>query len=181
MLRPVVTESRDLAAQIAEQGPRAFGPVVRATQDRLYRVALRILGDPTEAEDAVQDAYVRAFDALSAGRYDERLRLDSWLVTIVSRVAIDLLRGRRVRQLALVRHDADLARGGDEAQLAAAYELGCWLDALVPDQRVVVVLKFMEGMTSAEVGGVLGISEGAVEQRIVRARAALRKRATNEA
>ncbi len=170
---------RAIAEWIATQGPGGFGPVVRSTQHRLYRVALRILADAADAEDAVQEAYLRAFDAICGGRYDERTRIEAWLVTIVSRVAIDALRSRKVRAL----ESESLPPGPPEMgedQLCALVELEQRLSDLSPEQRVLVVLKFMEGLTSAEVGDVLGISEGAVEQRLLRARATLKRRASYE-
>jgi RNA polymerase sigma-70 factor (ECF subfamily) len=140
-----------------------------------------MLGRASDAEDAVQDAFVRAYDALSMGRYDDRLRIDSWLMTIVTRVCLDSLRARKVRRPLVTEQNgeqlASLAAAGlGEDQALAVVELGEWLNELAPDQRAAVVLKFMEGMTSAEVAVVLGVSEGAVEQRILRARGTLRRR-----
>jgi RNA polymerase sigma-70 factor (ECF subfamily) len=62
-----------------------------------------------------------------------------------------------------------------DARLALA-QLGRWLDALPASQRAALVLKELEGWTSAETAEILGISEGSVEQRLVRARATLRER-----
>lgn len=171
--------TREIAERIAQHGALGFGPFVRATEDRLFRIALRILANQTDAEDALQEAYLRAYDALRTGRYDERLRMEAWLVTIVTHIAIDTLRARKRRPAA---DDAEpLSQEAlDEDQLAAIVELGRWVSELAPDQRAAVVLKFMEGMTSAEVAAILGISEGAVEQRLLRARAALKRREADE-
>jgi RNA polymerase sigma-70 factor, ECF subfamily len=174
-----VPSPREIAERIAAQGVSGFGPVVRATEARLYRIALRILADPADAEDAVQESYTRAYDALSRGRYDERLRVEAWLVTIVTRVSIDAQRSRK-RQPQGSDDEPRSQRTLTEDQLAAVVELGRWLSALAPDQRAAVVLKHMEGMTSAEVGAILGISEGAVEQRLLRAKAALKRREADE-
>ncbi len=174
-----MTGPREIAERIAAQGVAGFGPVVRATEARLYRVALRILGDATDAEDAVQESYTRAYDALSRGRYDEQLRVEAWLVTIVTRVAIDALRSRK-RQPPGSDDEPCSQRALSEDQLAAVVELGRWLSELGPEQRAAVVLKHMEGMTCAEVAVVLGISEGAVEQRLLRAKAALKRREADE-
>lgn len=166
-------EGRRLKEEIDSQGIAAFEPLVRAAAPRLYRVAVRITGSAADAEDAVQEAFARAFDALKAGRYDERLRMEAWLVTIVTRVCIDSLRARRENgELA----PEAAAVGLPEEQRLALVELSRWMEGLPPDQRAAVVLKFMEEMTSAEVAAALGVSEGAVEQRILRARAMLRKR-----
>lgn len=148
---------------------------LRACTPRLFRVAMRLLGRRAEAEDAVQEGSLRAYDAILSGRYDDRLAMESWLVAIVSRVAIDMLRRRKVRaetesgvDPASVRWDT-----ATDAQVGAAMELGRWLADLPVDQRAAVVLKYLEGMTSREAALVLGVSEGAIEQRLLRARARL--------
>lgn len=174
-----MTGPREIAERIAALGVAGFGPVVRATEARLFRIALRILADAADAEDAVQESYMRAFDALSRGRYDEQLRVEAWLVTIVTRVSIDTLRSRKRRPQASD-DEPHSQRALSEDQLAAVVELGRWLNELGPDQRAAVVLKYMEGMTSAEVAAILGVSEGAVEQRLLRAKAALKRREADE-
>ena len=182
-----MTGPREIAERVAAQGIVGFGPIVRATEARLYRIALRILANASDAEDAVQESYTRAYDALLRGRYDEQLRVEAWLVTIVTRVSIDALRSRK-RLPPSARHPAGSSsddepassRALSEDQLAAVMELGRWLNDLVPDQRAAVVLKYVEGMTSAEVASVLGVSEGAVEQRLLRAKAALKRREADE-
>ncbi len=169
-----MSSHKEIARRIAREGALGFEPIVRSTEKRLYRVALRILGRASDAEDAVQEAFMRAFDALLEGKYDERLRVEAWLVAIVSRVAIDVLRRRSVRDKADL--DYVSTTGLSEDTLTSVIEVGRWLEQLPPDQRAAVVLRFMEEMTNAEVAVALGVSEGAVEQRIIRARASLRRR-----
>jgi len=173
----------DAAARKAARGDRAaFTAIVAATTQRLHRLAARITGDPGEAEDALQDGYLRAFDALVAGRFDGRAGVETWLYRIIANASLDALRARKRRR-------ARLGDGGEEAdaaspmhspeQLAARAslrELDTWLAELPPDQRTAIVLKEIEGLSSNEVAAVMNSSVGAVEQRLVRARAALRKR-----
>lgn len=134
-----------------------------------------MLGQLAEAEDVVQDAYVKAFDALSAGKFDGRSRVETWLYRIVTRQAIDALRARKRRPKPTdvgldVATDAHLAI---ESRVALA-ELDAWLSVLPDDQRAALVLSTLEGLSNAEVARVMDCSEGAVEQRLVRARATLR-------
>lgn len=156
--------------------------MVRAMSPRLHRLALRILGRASDAEDAVQEAFVRAYGAIAGGRYEEQEKMEAWLCRIVTRVAIDALRARRSRPPAATEEEiAELAASGlGEDQAHAVLELSKLLDALAPEQRAAVVLRFVEGMTSAEVAAALETSEGAVEQRIIRARAALKKRSSED-
>lgn len=136
-----------------------------------------MMGNTADAEDVVQDAYVRAFKALSSGQFDGRSGVQTWLYRIVTNGCLDALRRRKVRPVAA----ADPPEGQFDGQLEADTrlalgELDRWLGDLNPDQRAVLVLKAIEGLTSPEIAEILECSEGAVEQRLVRARAALRQR-----
>lgn len=163
-------------------GTEALASVVKASSTRLFRVAMRLLANRAEAEDAVQAAFLRAHDAIRAGRYDEQARMEAWLIAIVTRVAMDMLRSRKVRAAAFSEADpSELSwPGATEEQIMTLIELDRWLGVLSPDQRAAVVLKELEGLTSAEVGLALGVSEGAIEQRLLRARAVLKRRMGNE-
>ena len=165
------------AAQVAAGDRAAFRASVEATSAQLYRLAARMMGSTGDAEDVLQDSYVRAFKALEAGRFDGRANVKSWLYRIVTNGCVDALRRRRVRPVATAEPPEGSFDGrvGAEARLGLA-ELDRWLAELSPEQRAVMILKAVEGMTSAEVAAVLDCSEGAVEQRLVRARAALRQR-----
>jgi len=161
----------------------AFRVLVATTTPKLLRVAARILGDLNEAEDVLQEAYLRAFDALSAGRFDEKSSVETWLYRIVANAALDALRARRRRRTnAEVDFGDDDASVNDEPRLLARralQELDGWLAALPNEQRTAIVLKELEGLSSNEVAAIMKCSVGAVEQRLVRARTALRQRSEN--
>ncbi|MBI4701814.1 MAG: RNA polymerase sigma factor [Deltaproteobacteria bacterium] len=168
------------AARVARGDRAAFRTVVELTSARLYRLAARIMGGAADAEDALQDAYLRAFQALSGQEFDGRASVSSWLYRIATNACLDALRRRRPRPAA-ERGEATIAREPSFDGLLAAEaraalrEIDRWLGELPPEQRAALVLKTMEEMTSAEIGELLGCSEGAVEQLLVRARAALRQ------
>jgi len=154
----------------------SFREVVVATAPSLFRLAARLMGNAQEAEDVLQESYARAWDAYARDRFEGRAQLDTWLYRIVTNCALDALRSRGRRRGA-VELDVEIAAEGPRTDVGAALsELSTWLDALPEDQRAAIVLKEMEGMTSVEIAGVLGCSEGAVEQKLVRARATLRGR-----
>lgn len=173
-----MTDSTKLLRKIEAEGLEAFAPVVRASSARLFRVALRLLANRAEAEDAVQEGCLRAYDAIRAGRYGERVKMEAWLITIVTRVALDMLRSRKLRDPGGEAIDSSqlVMSGATEEQIAAFIELERWLAGLPIEQRAAVVLKHLEGMTSAEVAEALGVSEGAIEQRLLRAHATLKRR-----
>ena len=167
----------DAARRVQRGDVSAFRIIVEATAARLVRLSARIMGSVTEAEDVVQEAYVKAYRALVDGRFDARSRVETWLHRIVVNSALDARRKRK--------HEAGNAASGDVAmggvggsaeEAVALRELAVWLDELPEDQRMALLLKSVEGMSSAEIAEVLGCSEGAVEQRLVRARATLKER-----
>lgn len=149
------------------------------TGDGLVRYAARLLGNAADAEDVVQESYVKAHRALSGGRFDGRASLKTWLYRIVTRTAIDHKRSQK-RGERLAPSDMVLEAGFDGGAQAESHvalrELEEWLNTLPAEQRSALVLQSLEGFTNREIAGILECSEGAVEQRLVRARAALRVR-----
>ena len=158
----------------------AFGRIVDATSARLVRLAARMLGSVVDAEDVVQEAYVKAYRALTTGDFDGRANVSTWLYRIVTNQAIDAMRGRARRPKPTDTADESTSDLASAEQKLALAELSDFIDELPPDQRATLVLKAVEGMTSPEIAEVLQCSEGAVEQRLVRARAALRKRSEGQ-
>jgi RNA polymerase sigma-70 factor (ECF subfamily) len=154
----------------------AFEAIVEATSARLLRLAARIMGSLEEGEDVVQEAYLRAYRSLADKSFDRRAGALPWLRRITTNAALDALRSRR-RRARITPHDEPAGSDGAAAEARVALgELGAWLRDLPPDQRVALTLKAVEGMSSGEVAAAMGVSEGAVEQLLVRARAALRKK-----
>ena len=155
----------------------AFQQIVDASSQQLVRLGARIMGNQADAEDVVQEAYVKAYRALTAGDFERRSSASTWLYRIVVNGAIDAKRSRTRRKEA---SDEQIETGWDGAALAEARvaltELDEWLEALPAEQRAALVLQTMEGLNNTEIAQVMGVSEGAVEQRLVRARAALRQR-----
>ena len=164
-----------LAADLARDLDGAFEALVLAHQDRLYTIALRMLGDPRDAEEAAQDALVRAYRALAtydAARIRE-LRLRGWLTTIV----LNLCRTRGLRR-AGARCAADLAgwrrSPGSRADCVARRRrrprspnatpnatagLPAWRE-LPPVYRAAVVLRHVDGLSYPEAAAALGRPEG---------------------
>jgi RNA polymerase sigma-70 factor (ECF subfamily) len=158
-----------------ELTPATFRALVERTAPRLHRVCARILGDGAEAEDILQEVYLKAHVALAARRFDRRSSIDTWLYRIATNVALNARRARRSREAlhgAVTIPPLDRIRALEARDaLALCADL---IEQLPEEQRLVLVLKELEGLTSAEVAEVLDVSEGAVEQRLVRARATLR-------
>jgi RNA polymerase sigma-70 factor (ECF subfamily) len=158
---------------------------MRRYNQRLYRAALAILGNEAEAEDVLQDAYVRAYQHLH--QFQGRAQFSTWL----TRIAVNEALARARRQHRAVSLDEPLSPGGDTLmssfaaegpnpeQQASQAELGRVLETAimaVPEKyRAVLMLRDVENMSTAETASVLGLSEENVKVRLHRARALVRK------
>jgi RNA polymerase sigma-70 factor (ECF subfamily) len=164
----------EAARRVASGDTAAYERIVNATSRSLVRLSARMLGSVADAEDVVQECFVKAYRSITAGKFDGRSSVKTWLYRIVTHASIDALRTRSRRPLA--DDPVHTSFGGAEVAEArvALVELSTWLDALPPDQRAALVLKAVEGFTTSEIAEILVTSEGAVEQRLVRARATLR-------
>jgi RNA polymerase sigma-70 factor (ECF subfamily) len=170
---------RFLAARVANGDDAAFRGIVDRTRSPMYRLAARLVGNLAEAEDALQEAYVDAYRALREGRWDGRSKVETWLYRIVTNAGIDALRKRREQQdneKHEPRFDGLIAA---EARVALR-ELSAMLDGLAPGDRAALVLTAVEGLSAKAAAEALGCSEGAIEQRLVRARTALRVKQERE-
>jgi RNA polymerase sigma-70 factor (ECF subfamily) len=164
-----------------------FEALVMAHQDRLYSIALRVLGNPADAEEAAQDAFVRAYRALAGydGARVRDLRLRPWLATIV----LNLCRSRRTRSasdrsnlsldLALPlkaepRSPSSLGPAAVAERRAGQEVWAHLLLDLPPAHRDAVVLRHVDGLSYPEVAIALGRPEGTVKAQVHRGLAQLR-------
>jgi RNA polymerase sigma-70 factor, ECF subfamily len=154
--------------------------------DDVYRVALAILRDQDAAVDATHDTFARAFERWH--QYDENRSLRAWLHGIVSHAALDGLRRRRVRTLALPAigevHQATAARSvdGDPARhIADRDQIDGALADLKPEARAVLVLRHYYGYDYAEIARFLRTSPGNVGSILSRSHSTLRARLAADA
>lgn len=152
----------------------AFATVVRLYDRRLRGIAYRVLGDRDRMDDALQEAYVRAFRALPGFRGDARV--GTWLFRITYNACLDEL--ARARKTTHVPLDELVEQASDPSELEDALyarsEVATALAALSPDERAVVFLVDVEGFDYTAAGRVLGVPVGTVASRLNRARSALR-------
>lgn len=155
----------ELVAQ-AQRGDReAFDALATGAYDRLYAIARRILRDGYAAEDAVQDALIRAWRDLRSLR--DRDRFDAWLHRLLVRACHDHSRGTRRRAVEVSTLDVDRFDASDEyARLVDRDELERAFLELSVEQRAVLVLTHYVGLPAAEVGAILGIPPGTVYSRL---------------
>ena len=178
-----------LTTALADDLDGAFEALVVGHEDRLYTIALRMLGDRGDAEEAAQDAFVRAYRALASydGERIRELRLRGWLTTIVLNRCRSVAARKATRGPRPLPIDGDAARPIVEPEAPAASapmevaerhaERDRWaarLLALPVSYRTAVVLRHVDGLSYPEVAAALGRPEGTVKAQVHRGIALLR-------
>ncbi len=178
----------ELARRVARGDTRAFEQIMRRYNRTLFRTARAILRDDGLAEDAVQEAYLRAYGAIGGFRGESKL--STWLIRIVANEALERRRKdvRRAEVMPISGGDAvDLERPMAEdgpQQMAERGEMRRLLEAKIdrlPDSyRAVFVLRALEELSVEETAAALGIPEATVRSRFFRARGLLREAISSE-
>ncbi|MFN2420925.1 MAG: RNA polymerase sigma factor [Gemmatimonadota bacterium] len=150
----------------------AFAGLVRRYLRAARAVALAELGEPSDAEDACQDAFVTALERLEECSRPERF--GGWLMQIVRNRARNLRRSRNVRATASLDEIASSAPGPSAERVELRDRLERALAELPAVQREIVLLHDLEGLRHAEIADALGMTEGASRVSLHRARTALR-------
>jgi RNA polymerase sigma-70 factor (ECF subfamily) len=160
-----------LLARIAEGDRAAFNELMAAHQDRVFAVALRIMGNREEALDATQEAFLSVFR--KASQYRGTAAVSTWLYRITVNACYDLLRRRRRRPSEpLPEHfdPADPSAGDAFLSVELRPDLEQALAQLSPEFRTAVVLSDVHALSWPEVAEVLDIPVGTVKSRVFRAR-----------
>jgi RNA polymerase sigma-70 factor (ECF subfamily) len=186
-LRPADPDEADLVARARRKDASAVALIIRQQNQRLYRIARSILRDDAEAEDALQEAYIRAFTRLDLFRGDSRL--GTWLARIVMNEALGRLRRRRPTvdfdglaktpegSAQIIRFPANPELDPETAmaqrEIRALLERA--IDALPEAFRTVLVARLIEGMSVEETAELVGIRPETVKTRLHRARRLLKE------
>lgn len=163
----------------------AFAEIVYTFQDAVYNLCYRILGERTEAEDATQEAMLRAYSNLI--RYDHERSFKTWLLSIASNHCIDRLRKRRMQFLSIDDPlPANMALSSDEPQPEFVVEMNershriqQMLNDLNEVDRAAVVLRYWYDYSYVEIAEILETTESAIKSRLYRARQALADKLDN--
>ena len=169
------------ARQASQGDEQAFARLVEVFQVPVYNLCYRMLGEPAEAEDAAQEAFLKAFRGLH--RYDPERRFGSWCLSVAAHECIDRLRRRRQSTVALNAVDEEVAfpdaAPGPESMLMRREQeqrVGQLLKRLSPLDRAIITLKYWYDMPLEEIAEDLGLTTSAVKSRLHRSRRELAER-----
>ena len=179
-LRPQAAPSDEALVERVRAGDLgALEALMRRHNRLLYRTARAILRDDAEAEDAVQEAYLRAYRALDTFRGESKF--STWLVRIAANEAL-MRRRARARTASVVPLEAatDVQSDGRQGDDMLRRLLEKRIDALPDDFRAVFVLRALEELSVEETAQALGIPEATVRSRFFRARGLLRESLAQE-
>lgn len=184
----VAREDEHLLVAAAKRGDvTAFEELVSRYEDKIFRLTRNITGNHEDAEDAMQDAFLKAYSHLKDFHGDSRFY--TWLVRIAANESLMRLRKRRPNQFSLdepVEGDTDLMpreledwgptpeQGYVQAEMKSI--LADFIEKLDPDFRIVLILRDLEELSTQETAEALGISVSAVKSRLLRARLKLREK-----
>lgn len=179
----------NISLDLLRSGDRdAFTRLVDETSGHIYRVALQILGDEQDAEDVLQETYIKAFRALP--NFEGRSSVTTWLYRIAVNEALMLVRKRKPQSISIDEGAPFDAESESEAMEIVDFcclpegelltsESRKFLDQAIKNLptnlRVVFVMRDLEGMSIQETSEALGLSENNVKTRLLRARLRLRQ------
>ncbi len=166
------TQARDrvLMRRVARRDEAAFAELVTCYGGRLLAVAHRLLGSRPDAEDAVQHAFLRCY--LGAGGYRAEWAVSTWLYRILTNVCVDEMRRRASRP-------AETAESGPDTAVASALDgrldLARALTRVPREARVLLALRYVDGLSYGELARIRGISVNTVKSQLARGKTVLRR------
>jgi RNA polymerase sigma-70 factor (ECF subfamily) len=189
--RKAIDPDAALVAQLRRADTGAVEALVRAYGDRVYRLAIRITGNASDAEEVAQDALWTASRKIDTFR--GTAAFGSWVYRITANAAYQKRRGRRSRRHEVPREDPvpSFDDNGQHAGVAVDWSrrltdpaiegelkrvLCATIDELSPDYRTALLLRDVEGLSNLEIAETLQVRRGAIKTRVHRARLFLRKR-----
>jgi len=188
-VQPAFSDESDLVARAKAGDSGAFTELVKRYERRIFRLAKHITQNEEDAEDVLQDAFLKAYQHI--GGFQEQSKFYTWLVRITVNEALMKLRKRKSGKI------YSLDEAVDTGEETVAREIAVWdnpeqrysqeelrailqqaIDGLAPIFRTVFVLRDVEELSTEETAGALGISVPAVKSRLLRARLQLRDKLT---
>ncbi len=185
--------SEQLLLERAKSGDvAAFEELIDAYQKKVFNLALRIIGNYDDAADLAQETFVRIFKAIS--NFKEQSSFSTWIYRITTNVCLDEIRKRKNKKVVSLDEDIHMDDGDMKRQVvsddpgpdeAAEREevrrvVNNAINKLPEDQRSVIILRDLHGMSYEEIAKILDLPGGTVKSRINRARLALKNVLSSE-
>lgn len=178
IMLPPEASSADAVARARAGDPEAFRTLVEQHSRAVFRVAYRITGRAEDAEDVVQETFLRAYRQLD--RFESRSNFGTWLHRIAANCAVDLLRGRPRREMTEENETLERLSGGDADGALPSPERALLgrqiaervrqaLDRLTDMERAAFTLRHFEGQSIEEISRALGLRTNATKHSIFRA------------
>lgn len=169
-------DESDLIASALDGDLDAFGELVIRYEQPIFNLTYRMLGNAEEAEDAAQEAFIRAYSNLH--RYDVTRSFKTWVFSIASNHCIDRIRKRRLTLLSidepLPPHPSLTSKQPMPEDMVLEEERSAFIDSLLnelkPDYRAAVVMRYWYDMSYVEIAEALDTTESAIKSRLFRAR-----------
>jgi RNA polymerase sigma-70 factor (ECF subfamily) len=168
----IETGDLELLRRAATGSGPAFHQLVDRHAQRLYRLAVSLVGNASDAEDVLQEAFAGAFRGLSG--FEARSSVKTWLTRILVTQAAKWRRDKARRPMGSLTGDHADAGGDPASSVQASVDLHAALRQLSPEHREVLVLREFEGLSYEEIAKLLDVPRGTIESRLHRARAELR-------
>ncbi|MDL1870959.1 sigma-70 family RNA polymerase sigma factor [Deltaproteobacteria bacterium PRO3] len=174
---PTPISEEALALRVQKGDREAFNRLVQEHVGRYFRIARRILGDSGEAEDIVQTAYLKFWQAPSKWNADLGWKFSTWFYRVVVNLCLDLKRRRRETPTEAP-PEASAEAGTEDALIHRERQrrLVAWLEELPERQRSALQLCFYEGLSNEEAAQVMGLKLKALQSLLMRAKAQLREK-----
>lgn len=176
----IVPSDDELLARIRCGQGHVFDVLVARYGSRLHGFVTHLVGDRDTADDVVQEVFVRVL--LRAHERDPNIRFAVWLFCVARRVALDLIRRRRIQDRVMNFVKRGFGRAFETMSPSTAVEMSEFeialrgaLEAIPEDQREVFLLREREGLSYEEIAEVVGVPAKTVSTRLTRARARLRE------
>ena len=172
---------RELIRKCKSGDARFYEPLVRAYEPVGLRLAVAMMGNTEDAQDALQEAFIKTYDTLH--RFDLRRPFGPWFFQILRNQCRDMLRSRKAKfrmeevDEKIEDRPADAERGPERANQRSDARAVLWkgLERIGTEHREILVLKELEGFRYGEIAQILEIPEGTVASRLYHARNALRE------
>lgn len=174
-------QEAQIVRRVLDGDTEAFEKLVLEYEKNVYNLALRMTGNAEDAADMAQEAFIKAYNSLSGYRGDSKF--SAWLYRIVSNVCLDFLRSKKRRPTVSLNMENE---DGEEAELEIADvtlspelllekkmtrdAVRRGLNSLPPEQRQILLLREIQGLSYEEIGEALSLEAGTVKSRIFRAR-----------